>query len=115
MDVDVSAHPDVASLSIDGALSLSVDTPAGPTVLLAERELSAFCDDCNVYLDQDEVHTLVIQARERGEVPARPLSILVAWYDAAMGFTGEMTVLPMSADGTARAKRKVVLAGHEVF
>ena len=112
VDVDVSAHPDVASLSIDGALSLSVDTPAGPTVLLAERELSAFCDDCNVYLDQDEVRTLVIQARERGEVPARPLSILVAWYDAAMGFTGEMTVLPMSADGTAELEIRGEAAGY---
>jgi hypothetical protein len=101
VDIDVSAHSDVASLSAGGALSLSVDTPAGRTVLLAERELSAFCDDCNVYLDQDEPRTLVIQARERGEVPARPLSILAAWYDADMSFTGEMTVLPMSVDGTA--------------
>jgi len=112
VDVDVSAHLDVASLPIDGALSLSVDTPAGPTVLLAERELSAFCDDCNVYLDQDEPRTLVIQARERGEVPARPLSILVAWYDAAMSFTGEMTVLPMSTDGTTELEVRGDEAGY---
>lgn len=112
VDVDISAHPDVASLVIGGALSLSVDTPAGPTVLLAERELSAFCNDCNVYLDQDEPRTLVIQARERGEVPARPLSILVARYDAEMSFTGDMTVLPMSADGTTELEVRGDEAGY---
>lgn len=112
VDVDVSAHPDVASLSSGGALSLSVDTPAGPTVLLAELELSAFCDDCNLYLDQDEPRTLVIQARERGEVPARPLSILVAWYDADLSFTGEMTVLPMAADGTTELDVRGDEAGY---
>jgi hypothetical protein len=112
VDVDISAHPDVASLLTGSALSLSVDTPAGPTVLLAERELSAFCDDCNVYLDQDEPRTLVIQARERGEVPARPLSILVARYDADMSFTGDMTVLPMSADGTTELEVRGDEAGY---
>jgi hypothetical protein len=109
VDVDISAHPAVASLPIDGALSLSVETPAGRTVFLAERELSAFCDDCNVYLDQDEPRALVIQARERGEVPVRPLSILAAWYDAEMSFTREMTVLPMAADGTS----ELVVRGDE--
>src|SRR5918997_279214 len=112
LDVDISAHPDVASLLIEGALSLSVDTPAGPTVLLAERELTACCDDCNVYLDQDEPRTLVIQARERGEVPAGPLSILVARYDAEMSFTGDMTVLPMSADGTTELDVRGDEAGY---
>jgi hypothetical protein len=112
VDVDISAHPDVASLLIDGALSLSVDTPAGPTVLLAERELSTFCDDCNVYLDQDEPRTLVIQTRERGEVPTQPLSILVARYDADMSFTGDMTVLPISADGTTRLEIRGEEAGY---
>ncbi|MGH4021816.1 MAG: hypothetical protein ACRDT0_21790 [Pseudonocardiaceae bacterium] len=112
VDIDVSAHPDVASLSMEGALFLSVDTPAGPTVLLAERELSAFCDDCNIYLDENEVRALVIQARERGYVPTRPLSILIAWYDAEMGFTGDMTVLPMSADGTAELEIRGEAAGY---
>jgi len=101
VDIDISAHPDVASLLMEGALSLSVDTPAGRTVLLAEQEFSAFCNDGNVYLDENEPRTLVIQAREHGEIPRRPLSVLVAWYDAGMSFTGEMSVLPTSANGTA--------------
>ncbi|MDQ3886118.1 MAG: hypothetical protein M3308_03670, partial [Actinomycetota bacterium] len=112
VDVDVSAHPDIASQAAGGALTLSVDTPAGRTVLLAERELSAFCDECNVYLDQDESRTLVIYARERGEIPTRPLSILVAWYDAGMRFTGEMTVLPVSVDGAAELEIRGDEAGY---
>ncbi|MGH3937451.1 MAG: hypothetical protein ACRDTG_02280 [Pseudonocardiaceae bacterium] len=94
VDVDVSAPP-------DGVLSLRVDT-AGGSSLLTERELSAFCDDCNVYLDQDEVRTLTIQARERGAAPTRPLSVLVATYPRTMNQPTEPTVLPVSADGTAK-------------
>lgn len=94
VDIDVSAPP-------DGTLTLSADSVGGRSVSLTERELTAFCDDCNVYLDQDEVRTLVIHAREHGAVPGRPLSVLVATYPASMVQPAETTVLPISADGTA--------------
>jgi hypothetical protein len=112
VDVDISAHPDIASLLNGAALFMSVDTPGAPTVLLAERELSAFCDDCNIYLDQNESRTLVIHVRERGKVPARPSSILVAKYNADMSFTGDITVLPMSAEGTGQLEIRGDEAGY---
>jgi hypothetical protein len=101
--VDVSGHSDVASLLSEGRLSVRAYAPAGPTVLLNERELTASCDDCNVYLDQGETRTLVIRVRDRGEQASRPLSVLVATYFQAddIVFSGEMTVLPVTADGTA--------------
>ena len=103
VDMDVSGHADVAALLSRGRLLIRVDAPTGRTVLLDERRLTSSCDDCNVYLDQDEPRTLVIRARECGERPSRPLSILVATYVQAedVVFSGEMTVLPVSQDGTA--------------
>ncbi|MGR6964702.1 hypothetical protein ACU610_09615 [Geodermatophilus sp. URMC 61] len=103
VDVDVSGRPDVAALLSRGRLSIRVDAPAGCTELLGERRLTASCDDCNVYLDQDELRTLAIRARECGEPPSRPLSVLVATYVQAedIVFSGEMTVLPVAEDGTA--------------
>lgn len=106
VDVDVSGQPDIGSLLADSTLSLRVGNPdetGEATVLLAERELTALCADCNVYLDEGEDRKLVIQARRRGEIPIEPLSVLVAWYDQAdaIVFSGETTVLPVAADGTA--------------
>jgi len=92
VDIEVSTPP-------DGALTLSADAIGGSPVSLAERELTAFCNDCNVYLDQDEVRTLVIHTRERGMVPTRPLSVLVATYPASMEQPTGTTVLPVSAEG----------------
>ncbi|MGH3927718.1 MAG: hypothetical protein ACRDTT_33450, partial [Pseudonocardiaceae bacterium] len=114
VDVDVSAHPEAASLLAEGALALRVDAPNGPAVLLAERELTAFCDECNVYLDEGETRTLTIHARYRGHVPAVPLSILAAWYSQAddIVFSGQMTVLPVSAEGTAELQINAEAPGY---
>jgi hypothetical protein len=103
VDLDVSGSADVGSLLSRGRLLVRVDAPIGRTVLLDERRLTSSCDDCNVYLDQDDSRTLVIRARECGERPSRPLSILVATYvqEEDIVFSGEMTVLPVSQDGTA--------------
>jgi hypothetical protein len=104
VDLDVSGHPDVAALLADGLLSVRADAPAGPVVLLAERELGASSDDCNVYLDEGDTRTLAIRVRQRGEPPSGALSVAVATYlqqPEGIVFSGEMTVLPVGADGTA--------------
>jgi hypothetical protein len=114
VDVDVSGHADVASLLSRGRLLIRVDTPTGRTALLTEQALAASCDDCNVYLDQDDSRTLVIRVRERGERPSRPLSVLVATYAQAeegIVFSGVMTVLPVSQDGTASLQVRGEQAG----
>ena len=101
VDVDLSPTLDLTSLFGRGRLALEVQTPGGPAVLLAERQLTASCDDCNLYLDEGQSHTLVIRAHLRGTVPPEPLSVLVASYDQNMAFTNEATVLHAAADGTA--------------
>ena len=101
IDLTVSAHLDAASLLPEGTLSLRVDTPSGSAVLLAEQELTAFCNDGNIYLDEGESRTVVVHARQRGQVPVGGLSVLVAWYAQSGQFSGELTVLPVAADGTA--------------
>jgi hypothetical protein len=114
VDVDVSGHADVASLLSRGRLLIRVDTPTGRTALLTEQAFAASCDDCNVYLDQDDSRTLVIRVRERGERPSRPLSVLVATYAQAeegIVFSGVMTVLPVSQDGTASLQVRGEQAG----
>jgi hypothetical protein len=100
VDLDLPPALDLP-LFAKGRLSLEVQTQGGPAVLSVERQLTASCDDCNVYLDQGERRTLVIRLRERGEVPTRPISLLVASYDAGMSLAGEPVELPVSADGTA--------------
>jgi hypothetical protein len=101
VDVDLSPTLDLASLFGRGRLALEVQTPGGPAALLAERQLSASCEECNLYLDEGQSHTLVIRAHLRGTVPPEPLSVLVASYDQNMAFTNEATVLHAAADGTA--------------
>jgi len=100
VDLDLPPALDLP-LFARGRLSLEVQTPGGPEVLSVERQLTASCDDCNVYLDQGEPRTLVIRVRERGEVPTRPISLLVASYDAGMSLAGKPVELPVSEDGTA--------------
>jgi hypothetical protein len=103
VDLDLPPALDLA-LFARGRLSLEMQTQGGPTVLSAERQLTASCDDCNVYLDEGEARTLVIRVRERGEVPTRPISLLVASYDADMSLAGEPIELPVRPDGTAQLK-----------
>ncbi len=114
VDVDVSGSADVASLLSRGRLLIRVDTPTGRTELLTEQAFAASCDDCNVYLDQDDSRRLVIRVRERGERPSRPLSVLVAAYVQAedIVFSGDMTVLPVSEDGTASLPIRGEQAGY---
>ena len=114
VDVDVSGPADVAALLGRGRLLVRVDAPDGPTELLAEQPFAASCDDCNVYLDQDDQRMLAIRVRERGERPSRPLSVLVATYVQAedIAFSGDMTVLPVSDDGTASFPVRGEQAGY---
>ena len=101
--VDLDLPPTLnLALFARGTLSLEVQTPGGPAVLSVEQQLTASCDDCNVYLDQGERHTLVIRVRERGEVPTGLVSLQVASYDAGMSLAGEPIELSVSADGTAK-------------
>jgi hypothetical protein len=100
IDLDVSAVADVQALLANGALALSVSTPAGPADLAGELTQIASCDQPTVYLDQGEQRELTVTVRERDAPPARPLSVLVAHYDADMVLIpGEETVLPVRADG----------------
>ena len=117
VDVDVSQRSDAASLLVDGRLAVRVDAPTGPTMLLAERELTAVCDECNVYLDEGERRTLRLAIRERGQFPRRQMSVLVATYvqQEQITFSGEMTVLPVAADGTATFEVTGEEAGYRHF
>ncbi|HET9900114.1 MAG TPA: hypothetical protein VFR46_03470, partial [Actinomycetes bacterium] len=117
VDVDVSRRTDAASLLVDGRLAVRVDAPTGPTVLLAERELTAVCDECNVYLDEGEKRTLRLEIRERGQLPRRQLSVLIATYvqQEQITFSGEMTVRPVAADGTATFEITGEEAGYRHF
>ena len=110
VDIDLPPALDLA-LFARGRLSLEMQTPVGPAVLSAERQLTASCDDCNVYLDEGETRTLVTRVRERGEVPTRPISLLVASYDANMSLAGEPVVLPVSPNGTAQLEIRGDTAG----
>jgi hypothetical protein len=114
VDVDVAGYADVAALLGRGRLLVRVDAPDGPTELLTEQPFAASCDDCNVYLDQDDQRMLAIRVRERGERPSRPLSVLVATYVQAedIAFSGDMTVLPVSDDGTASFPVRGEQAGY---
>lgn len=117
VDVDLSAQQDAISSLDGGALSLRVDTPNGPVVLLAERELGASCNECNIYLDEGDTHTLVINARVRGELPTGPLSVLAARYIQTddIVFSGTSTVLPVAADGTATLDVQAEEAGFHYY
>jgi hypothetical protein len=101
IDIDVSAHADLESTLASGTLSLRADTRNGPAVLLVEQELTAVSDDCNIYLDEGDARSIALRVHERGRVSGRPVSVLVATYDAGMQHTGEVTVLPVSSGGTA--------------
>ena len=117
VDVDVSQRTDAESLLVDGRLAVRVDGPTGPIMLLAERELTAVCDECNVYLDEGEKRTLRLAIRERGQLPRRQLSVLIATYvqQEQISFSGEMTVLPVAADGSATFEVTGEAAGYRHF
>ena len=101
--VDIDLPPTLnLALFARGRLYMETQTPGGPVVLSVERQLTASCDDCNVYLDEGEPRTLVIRVRERGEVPTRSVSLLVASYDAGMSLAGAPVELPVLSDGTAQ-------------
>jgi hypothetical protein len=110
IDIDLRDTPAAAeALRAGGALSVHAPGPSGPVELLREDLLTAWSEDCNVYLEEPgggvDGTTLSIQVRERGLPPTGEVAVLVATYVA--GPTGLTLVsdatrlVPVSATGQA--------------
>ncbi len=96
VDVDLTGRRDLVGRITRGRLSLGTEA-LGPA--LDEAGLTAWCEDCNVYLDEGDDATLIIQVRDRGRIPAVPVSVLVATYDDAQAVVAR-TELPVTTAGT---------------
>lgn len=111
VDVDLTARPDLLARIPEGRLSVRADA-AGAA--LAEADLVAWSEDCNVYRTEGDDLTLRIAVRRRGRVPPGPVSVLVATYDQAETVVAQ-TRLPVSPAGTAEFPVPVTAPGVHHF
>jgi hypothetical protein len=107
VDVDLTGQPDLVTRIAEGRLSLHAEA-VGPA--LAEADLTAWCEDANVYTDEGDDGTLTIQVRDRGRIPPAAVSVLVATYDQSEQVVAQ-TQLPVSAAGTAELHVPAVAPG----
>jgi hypothetical protein len=85
VDLRVTDPAGAAELIREGRLALRIGaavTVADRELIAQERELVAFCDDACVYLEDGQTRQVSVVVRERGAIPTRPLSLVVAAYDS---------------------------------
>ncbi len=112
VDVDLADRPDLVGSLEEGRLTVHVEA-VGPA--LAEADLTAWCEDCNIYLAEGDERMLTIHVRDRGRVPASPASVLVVTYDDDAPAVVASTQLPVSAVGTAQLAVPVAGPGVRHF
>jgi len=104
VDLPVTDPAAAAELIREGRLALrtgNAATVADRELIAQERELVAFCDDACVYLEDGQTRQVTVMVRERGAVPTRPLSLLVAAYNSNRGQPVVRDPQALSAAGTA--------------